>query len=169
MKIFLFLALIATPLYSSTMTITSESASWNKEKGVLVLKGNVGLKWDSITLKAPIVRLKGEMENPEKIIASGNVIVLDRERDATIKAETIEILLKEKRAYCKGGVLINYKNRVIFGNSLDYTDLKNMAELKGSCTMTEDDRLFEAETMKYFLGEEHIEFEGNVRGRIKIR
>lgn len=161
--------LFISPLYPFTMTMTSESASWNKKKGILVLSGNVILTRGSITLKAPIVRVKGEMENPEKIIASGNVIVFDKERNATIKAETIEVFLKEKRAYCKGRVKILYKNRTILGNFGSYEGKKNIAELQGSCTMTEEARCFSSETMRYFIDEERIEFEGNVKGRLAIK
>lgn len=151
------------------MTMTSDSANWNKEKQVLVLKGNVVLKRGSITLKAPLVKLKGEIENPEKIIASGGVIVSDKERNATIKAETIEVFLKEKRAYCKGGVKIEYKDRIISGKQGVYEGLKNIAELKGSCTMIEAGRVFEAETMRYFIEEDGIEFEGSVKGKIEVK
>jgi|GEM_PF-4207843 len=169
MKVFLALLLFSFPLYPSTMTIQSEGASWNRNKETLILKGNVILKKGSITLKAPIVRLKGKIEKPEKIIAQGGVIVVDLERDATIKAETIEVLLKEKRAYGKGGVKINYKNRILFGKEAFYDGLKNTAELNGSCTMKEERRVFEAETMRYFTEEERIEFEGNVVGHLEIK
>lgn len=148
----------------STMTIKAESASLNKEKGLLILKGNVVLKKDAITLKASIVKLKGGIENPEEIIASGNVIVFDRDRDATIKAEVIEVLLKEKKAYCRERVEISYKNKMLFGNFGSYEGKKNIAELKGSCTMKEEGRCFSSEVMRYFIDEELIEFEGNVKG-----
>ncbi|MEW6007126.1 MAG: LptA/OstA family protein [bacterium] len=151
------------------MTMSGDSASWNKEKQTLVLKGNVVLKRGSITLKAPIVRLKGEIENPEKIIASGGVIVSDKERNAIIKAETIEVFLKEKRGWAKQGVRIEYKNRVILGKQGVYDGLKNIAELKGSCTMTEAGRVFEAETMRYFTEEDKIEFEGSVKGKMEVK
>ncbi|MEW6680717.1 MAG: LptA/OstA family protein, partial [bacterium] len=110
-----------------------------------------------------------EIDNPEKIIATGNVMVKDLERNATIKAETIEAFLKEKRVYCKGGVEIFYKDRTIVAKEGVYEGLKDMAELKGSCTMRETGRYFKAETMRYFINEEHIEFEGSVEGRLEVK
>lgn len=169
LKIIGIFLLFTTSTYPITMTMTSESATWDKKKGVLLLSGNVVLTRGFITLKAPIVKVKGEIENPDKIIASSNVIVFDKERNATITAGTIEVFLKEKRASARGGVRILYKNRIILGNSGTYEGRKNIAELQGSCTMTEEARCISSEAMRYFIDEECIEFEGNVKGNLIIK
>lgn len=165
-KLSLYFILLGSLIYSSTITMRGESASWNKKKGLLVLKGNVVLESGSITLLAPIVKLKGEIEDPKEIICSGNVMVIDRGRNATITAGRIEVFLKEKIAYCKGGVKISYKNRIISGNAAKYEKGKNIATLNGSCTMSEENRYFSSETMRYFIDDERIEFEGNVKGHL---
>lgn len=169
--LYLYFILLSIPFYAfSTMTMTSESASYSKENGgLLILRGNVVLKRGEITLKAPIVKVKGEIENPKEIICSDNVMVIDRERAATITAKIIDVFLKEKIAYCKGGVKIFYKNRTISGNAAKYEGKLKIATLNGSCTVTEEGRSFSSETIRYFIDDERIEFEGNVKGHLLLK
>ncbi len=167
--IILFFIIFAGNLYSSTITVSSNSASWDRTKEVLVLKGNVVLKRGPLTLKAPIVQLKGQIDKPEKIIASGGVFVLDKERNAKIKAETIEVFPLEKKAICKGDVSINYQGRIISAKSGYYEGIKNIAKLTGSCTLEEEGKYFEGDIIKYFLDEERIELEGSVKGSLLVK
>ncbi|MFH0775257.1 MAG: LptA/OstA family protein [bacterium] len=154
------------PLYSEQMTVKADSASYKKQEGVLYLEGNVCLVKGSITLKSPLVKLTGEMNNPKVLIASEGVSVLDKGRDARIKAKKIEAFLKEKRASAEKDVEVEFSGRKIWADSARYDGEKNIVTFTGSCKAIDSTGTFTASSILYFMDEDRIQFKGEVAGWI---
>ena len=150
------------PLYSEQMTVKADSASYKKQEGVLYLEGNACLVKGSITLKSPLVKLTGEMNNPKILVASGGVLVLDKGRNARIKAEKIEAFLKEKKASAEKNVEAEYSGRKIWADSARYDGEKNIITFTGSCKAIDSTGTFTASSILYFMDEDKIQFKGDV-------
>ncbi|MDI6752290.1 MAG: LptA/OstA family protein [bacterium] len=155
-----------TPLYSEQMTVKADSASYKKQEGVLYLEGNACLVKGSITLKAPLIKLTGEMNNPKVLVASGGVSVLDKGRGARIKAKRIEAFLKEKKATAEKDVEVEYSQRKIWADSAMYDGEKNIITFTGSCKAIDSTGTFTANSILYFMDEDRIQFKGDVAGWI---
>ncbi len=158
----LILWLTITPLYSEQMTVKADSASYKKQEGVLYLEGNACLVRGSITLKAPLVKLTGEMNNPKILVASGGVLVLDKGRNAKIKAKKIEAFLKEKRANAEKDVEVEYSERKIWADSAKYDGEKNIITFTGNCKAVDSTGTFTDSSILYFMNEDRIQFKGDV-------
>ena len=164
--VFILAVFSVQPLYSEQMTVKADSASYKKQEGVLYLEGNACLVKGSITLKAPLVKLTGEMNNPKVLIASEGVSVLDKGRDARIKAKKIEVFLKEKKAAAEKDVEVEFSGRKIWADSARYDGGKNIVTFTGSCKAVDSTGTFTASSILYFMDEDRIQFKGEVTGWI---
>jgi lipopolysaccharide export system protein LptA len=153
---------LVAPAYSDEMQMKADSASYKKEEGVLYLEGNAYLIKGSITLKAPLVKLTGEMNNPKVLTASGGVSVLDKGRNARIKAKKIEAFLKEKKASAEKDVEVEYSTRKIWADSAKYDGEKNIVTFTGNCKAVDSTGTFTASSILYFMNEDRIQFKGDV-------
>ncbi|MBU1598571.1 hypothetical protein KKG61_00435 [bacterium] len=160
--IFILTVFSIQPLYSEQMTVRADSASYKKQEGVLYLEGNACLVRGSITLKAPLVKLTGEINNPSVLTASGGVSVLDKGRNATIKAKKIEAFLKERKANAEKDVEVEYSKKKIWADSAKYDGEKNIVTFTGSCKAVDATGTFTAISIIYFMDEDIIQFKGDV-------
>jgi len=162
LHLWLIIIFAVPSLYAEQMTMKADSASYKKGEGVLYLEGNACLIKGSITLKAPLVKLLGEMNNPKVLTASGGVSVLDKGREARIKAKKIEVFLKEKKASVDMDVEVEYSGRKIWADSAKYDGQKNIVTFTGSCKAVDSIGTFTASSILYFINEDRIQFKDDV-------
>lgn len=171
--LFVILLLVLSPSYSLgvekkeaksiPMTITSDHALWDKEKGITILTGNVKAIKEEDNIYAKKMEIWGDFNNIEKIIGHEDIIIVNKKDQVKITGNYFEYHKKKDYIFIIGKPkLIAEEDKLeVTSQKMEKYFKENLSIAMGEVVIVKEDTKATGELLNFFEKEEKAILTGN--------